>query len=102
MKIFCSNPKAQYLSYKSNIDSAVTDVFESGRYVLGNNVHEFEKEFSNYLGIDHTIGVGSGTEALHIALKACNINKGDEVITVSHTANATVSAIELVGAKVVF
>lgn len=102
MRIFCSNPKAQYLSYKKEIDEAVIDVLDSGRYVLGNNVKLFEKEFSNYLDINHVIGVGSGTEALHIALHACGIKKNDEVITVSHTANATVSAIELTGAKTVF
>ena len=102
MKILCSNPKAQYLSYKKEIDEAVISVLDSGRYVLGDNVKLFEKEFSNYLDIDHVIGVGSGTEALHIALHACGIRKDDEVITVSHTANATVSAVELTGAKTVF
>jgi dTDP-4-amino-4,6-dideoxygalactose transaminase len=96
--IFCSNPKAQYLSYKDEIDSTISHVLEKGIYILGDEVNSFEKEFADYIGVTQAIGVGSGTEALHIALKACGIGKGDEVITVSHTAVATVSAIEQTGA----
>jgi len=69
---------------------------------LGDEVRLLEKEFANYLGVNFAYGVGSGTEALHLALKACDIRNGDEVITVSHTAVATVSAIELCGANPVF
>jgi dTDP-4-amino-4,6-dideoxygalactose transaminase len=100
--IFCSNPKAQYLSHKTEIDTAVKSVIDSGWYILGEEVKTFELEFASYIGVKYGIGVGSGTEALHIALCACGIGIGDEVITVSHTAVATVSAIELCGAIPVF
>lgn len=95
--ILCSNPKAQYLSHKDEIDAAVRSVLESGRYILGNEVRSFEKEFAQYTETSYGIGVGSGTEAIHLALCAFGIGPGDEVITVSHTAVATVAAIELAG-----
>ncbi len=97
--ILCANPRAQYVSHKKEIDAAIASVLEDGRYVQGDAVNNFEKEFSSYIGASHAIGVGSGTEALHVALKACGIGAGDEVITVSHTAVATVAAIELAGAS---
>jgi dTDP-4-amino-4,6-dideoxygalactose transaminase len=96
--ILCSNPKAQYNAYKDEIDSAVKKVLESGWYVLGEEVALFEKEFAEYVGVPYGIGVGSGTEAIHLALASCGIGRSDEVITVSHTATATVAAIELTGA----
>lgn len=96
--ILCSNPKAQYSAYKDDIDSAVKRVLESGWYILGEEVKHFEAEFSDYIGVPYGIGVGSGTEAIHLALACCGIGPGDEVITVSHTATATVAAIELTGA----
>lgn len=96
--ILCSDPKAQYLSYKSEIDAAILRVLERGQYILGEQVKAFEEEFARYIGVSYGIGVGSGTEAIHLALSACNIGPGDEVITVSHTAVATVAAIMLVGA----
>ena len=100
--ILCGNPRAQYEAHKVAIDDAVRRVLESGRYVLGEEVRAFEREFAGYLGVGHAIGVGSGTEALHLALAACGIGEGDEVITVAHTAVATVAAIELAGATPVF
>lgn len=100
--ILCSNPLEQYRSYKEEIDTAIQSVLQSGWYILGNEVAAFEAEFSSYIGVEHGIGVSSGTEALHLALKACGVGPGDEVITVSHTAVATVAAIELCGASVVF
>lgn len=98
----CANPKAQYLAHKQEIDDAVNRVLESGWYILGDEVRALEEEFAAYLGVNHSVGVGSGTEALHLALVACGIGHGDEVVTVSHTAVATVAAIELAGAKPVF
>jgi len=95
--ISCSNPKAQYLSYKAEIDAAIARVLDNGWYILGNETRLFEAEFAGYIGSAHGIGVGSGTEALHLALAACDVGNGDEVITVSHTAVATVAAIELAG-----
>lgn len=96
--ILCSNPKAQYLSYKNDIDAAISRVLDSGWYILGDEVKTFEEEFARYIGVSYGIGVGSGTEAIHLALASCGIGSGDEVITVSHTAVATVAAIELSGA----
>lgn len=97
--IQCSNPLAQYLAHKEEIDAAVHRVLDSGWYILGEETRRFEAEFAAYLGISHAVGVGSGTEAIHIALSACGIGPGDEVITVSHTAVATVAAIEMTGAQ---
>ncbi len=100
--ILVANPHAQYQSYKNDIDAAIRNVLEKGRYVLGDEVRLFEEEFAHFLGASGAVGVGSGTEALHVALKACGIGAGDEVITVSHTAVATAAAIELAGATPVF
>lgn len=100
--ILCSNPHAQYLAQKLQIEEAIARVLKSGRYILGQEVQSFEEEFARYIGASFGIGVGSGTEALHIALAACGVKSGDEVITVSNTAVATVAAIELTGAKPVF
>jgi dTDP-4-amino-4,6-dideoxygalactose transaminase len=94
--------KANYLAHKDEIDAAIARVLNSGWYILGQEVATFEQEFADYIGVKFGIGVGSGTEALHLALRACGIGVGDEVITVSHTAVATAAAIELSGAKPVF
>ena len=98
----CASPKAQYLSYRDDINSAIQRVLDSGWYVLGEEVTRFEKEFAQFNTVSHTVGVGSGTEALHIALRALDIGQGDEVITTAHTAVATASAIDLAGAKPIF
>lgn len=98
IKILSSNPKANYLAHKKEIDEAITRVLKSGWYVLGQEVAAFENEFAAYIGVSSAVGVGSGTEAIQLALRACDIEEGDEVITVSHTAVATVAAIELCGA----
>lgn len=100
--ILCSNPRAQYMAHKTEIDSAILRVLDKGWYILGEEVNAFEAEFASYIGVEHGIGVGSGTEALHLALTVCGIGQGDEVITVSHTAVATVAGIELAGAIPVF
>lgn len=96
--ILCSNPLAQYNAHKQEIDAAIQRVLVRGWYILGEETKSFESEFAQYIGVSHGIGVGSGTEALHIALAACDIGFGDEVVTVSHTAVATVAAIEMAGA----
>jgi dTDP-4-amino-4,6-dideoxygalactose transaminase len=93
-----TDPRANYLAHKSEIDAAIWAVLSGGRYILGEQVAAFEREFAAYLGAGHAIGVGSGTDALHLALRACGIGPGDRVFTVSHTAVATVAAIELTGA----
>ncbi len=96
--ILCSSPGAQYFAHRAEIDEAIARVLASGWYILGEEARAFESEFASWLNVEHAVGVGSGTEALHIALAACGIGPGDEVITVSHTAVATVAAIEYVGA----
>ena len=93
-----ADPRLNYLAHKDEINEAVQRVLDSGWYILGKEVHAFEDEFASYLGARSAIGVGNGTDALHLALRACGIGKGDAVITVSHTAVATVAAIELAGA----
>jgi len=96
------NPKASYLTLKSEIDSAVARVLESGWYVLGAECESFDKEFAKYHRVPYGLGVASGTDALEIALRALGTTYGDKVITVSHTAVATVSAISRVGATPMF
>ena len=97
--IFASFPKAQYQAYRTEIDAAIRRVLDGGIYVLGNEVKTFELEFAAYIGVKHAIGVGSGTDALTLALMGLGIGEGDEVITVSHTAVATAAAIMRTGAK---
>lgn len=92
------NLKKQYLSIRSEIDQAIHDVLETCNYVKGKDVAAFAKGFSEYLGAGYCIGVGNGTDALEIALKALNVGPGDEVITVPNTFIATVEAIIAVGA----
>ena len=96
--LLTSDPKAGYLAQKEDIDKAIQSVLESGWYILGREVSQFEAEFAGYIGVDFGIGVGSGTDALQVAFRACGIAPGDAVITVSHTAVATVCAIQLSGA----
>jgi dTDP-4-amino-4,6-dideoxygalactose transaminase len=93
---------AAYARQKPAIDAAVVRVLGSGRYILGEEVVGFEREFAAYLGVPEVIGVASGTDALLLALHAADIGPGDEVITVAHTAVATAAAIELAGARPVF
>ncbi len=100
--IICSNPREGYLSYKQEIDNALLKVLNSGRYICGEEVSSFETEFAAYIGVNHAVGVSSGTEALHLALESLGVGPGDEVITVSHTAVATVAAIRLCGGVPVF
>src|ERR1051326_305634 len=93
-----SDPKASYLAHQREIDGAIQQTLDSGWYILGKQVAAFEHEFAAYLGAAQCIGVANGTDALTLALRACNVGEGDAVITVSHTAVATVAAIELAGA----
>ncbi len=97
--IRCANPLEQYNSYKEEIDTAISSVLTKGNYILGDEVKSFEQEFSDFIGVDYGIGVGNGTDALLVALKACGVGPEDEVITVSHTAVATATSIIMSGAK---
>ncbi|MDO8674019.1 MAG: DegT/DnrJ/EryC1/StrS family aminotransferase, partial [Dehalococcoidia bacterium] len=94
--------KEQYKGIKAEIDAAVAGVIERGWFVLGPEVEAFEREFAGYCGCEFAVGVGSGTEALHLALLAAGVGAGDEVITVPNTAVATICAITFAGATPVF
>jgi dTDP-4-amino-4,6-dideoxygalactose transaminase len=78
--------------------SAITGTLSAGRFILGERLRAFETAFASYCGAEHAVGVGSGTEALHLALLAVGIKPGDEVITVANTCVPTVSAISFAGA----
>ena len=93
---------AQYRSIKPEIDAAVVRVFESGRYVLGEEVAAFEREFAEFCGAAHAVAVNSGTSALQLALIAAGVGPGDEVVTVPFTFVATAAVIDYVGAVPVF
>ncbi len=93
---------AQYLELKMEIDTAIADVISASAFIRGPFVKEFENSFANYVGAKHCIGVGNGTDALFIALKALGIGPGDEVITVVNTFVATPEAVSLTGARPVF
>lgn len=97
-----ADPKAQFEALRDPIEEAIRQVLAGGAYILGPRVEAFEREFADYLGVRHCIGTASGTDALAIALRAGGIKPGDEVITVSHTAVASVAAIEQIGALPVF
>ncbi|HXY36352.1 MAG TPA: DegT/DnrJ/EryC1/StrS family aminotransferase [Planctomycetaceae bacterium] len=94
-----ANPGASYLAQKGAIDAAIARVLGSGRYILGEPVAAFEQEFAAYLGVKHCVGVASGTDAIELALRALGIGEGQAVIAPSHTAVATVAAIERAGAR---
>jgi dTDP-4-amino-4,6-dideoxygalactose transaminase len=93
-----ASPLAQYRAHQAPIQSAISRVLDSGTYILGAEVESFERAFAEFCGGGHAIGVASGTDALLLSLKALGIGPGDEVITVSHTAVATVAAILATGA----
>lgn len=102
MKVLFNDFKKQYISNKKTVDSAIERVLNSGRFILGDEVKEFEKEFALYTGAKYSIGVANGLEALQIALMAIGVKSGDEVITTPLSAVATSLAIGAVGAKPVF
>jgi dTDP-4-amino-4,6-dideoxygalactose transaminase len=93
-----TDPRAEVQAQKAAIDAAIAGVLDGGAYILGREVEAFEAEFAEFLGVAHTVGVASGTDAIELALRACGIGAGDLVFTVSHTAVATVAAIERAGA----
>jgi dTDP-4-amino-4,6-dideoxygalactose transaminase len=102
MKIPLVDLKANYHSIKTEIDKAITDLLESGSYIMGPAVKNFEGQFASYTHVKHAVGCANGTAALHLALLACRIGKGDEVITVPNTFIATTEAISYVGGAIRF
>jgi dTDP-3-amino-3,4,6-trideoxy-alpha-D-glucose transaminase len=102
MPVLFGNLRAHYDAYREEIDAALRRAMDSGWYVLGQEVTAFEQEFAAYIGVRHCIGVGNGTDAIEVALRALDIGMGDEVITVSHTATFTAIGIAGAGATPVF
>ena len=92
-----ANPHAAFELRKEEILDAVARSLDSGQYILGPEVEEFEKDFAAWLGVEHAAGCASGTDAIELALRAMGVGPGKAVFTVSHTAVATVAAIERAG-----
>lgn len=102
MKIRTSDLTGVIEPYRSEIDLKIKKVIDSGIFIGGEEVQLFEEYFSKYIQSKHTVSTGSGTDALQLALRSLGISKDDFVATVSHTAVATVAAIDMVGANPVF
>ena len=94
--------RAQYDAIAGEVDAAIHRVLRQGQFILGPEVKAFEEEMAAYCGTRHAVGVASGTDALHLALLACGVGPGDEVITVPFTFIATAESISRCGAKPVF
>jgi len=94
--------KRQYNPIKDEIDKAINEVISETDFILGRAVSIFEEKFSKFCGTKYCLGVSSGTDALHLALKVCDIKEGDEVITTPNSYIATAFSISWCGAKPVF
>jgi len=94
--------KAQYNSIKEEIDEAIQNVINNTSFIMGEELKKFEEEFARFCDVKYAIGVANGSDALILALRACGIGEGDEVITVPHTFISTAEAISNVGGKVIF
>ena len=97
-----ASPLSAYMSHRLEIDTAIARVMQSGEYINGSELVEFEREFAAYLGAVGAVGVANGTDALELALLSCGIQPGDKVATVANTVTATVAAIVAAGAQPVF
>ncbi len=94
--------KAQYQSIKRDIDTAIETVIRETAFIGGKHVSVFEKAFAKAAGTAHAVGLSNGTDAIRLALLACGIKPGDEVITVPNTFIATTEGISMVGATIKF
>ena len=92
----------QFSEIGSEIDSAVSEVLASQKYILGPYVEEFEEQFAKYIGVEHAVGMSSGTDALLASLMALNVGPGDEVITTAFSFYSSASCIARLGATPVF
>jgi dTDP-4-amino-4,6-dideoxygalactose transaminase len=99
VSIRLANPRLGYLAHRAEIDAAIGYVLEDGKYILGPEVDAFEKEFADFVGVEHVVSTGNGTDAIELSLRALGIGAGDFVVTTSNTAVATVAAIERAGAN---
>jgi len=102
MPISMMDLTAEYRSLRGEIDQAIHRVLESGRFILGPEVESLEGTIARYCNLEYAVGVGSGTEALHLALIACGVGRGDEVITTPFTFVATAEVVSHLGAQPVF
>jgi dTDP-4-amino-4,6-dideoxygalactose transaminase len=91
--------QAQYKAIKSEVDEAIARILQRGDFVLGDDVKQFETEFAAFCKAPYCLGLANGTDALHLAMLACGLGPGDEVITSTHTFIATVHGIAQTGAK---
>ncbi len=94
--------KAQHDSIRAEIDAAIAEVIDNSSFIMGPAIKEFEAAFAEFCGCKHAIGVSSVTSARHLAIAACCLNPGDEVVTIPHTFIATAEAATMHGARVVF
>lgn len=94
--------QAEYAEIKESVDASIRRVVESARFILGEEVSGFERDYAAFCRADHAIGVGSGSDALFVALRTCGVEAGDEIITTPMTFIATSEAISLCGAKPIF
>lgn len=94
--------KANYHSIKKEIDEAIGEVLESSSFIMGPFVKKFEEDFASFCQVKHGVGCANGTAALHLALLAAGVKKGDEVLTVPNTFIATTECISYVGGKIKF
>lgn len=102
MSVNFLNLAGQYGKIKSEMDDAITSTIQSGNFILGENVSNFEDQMKKYVGVENAVGVASGTDALLLSLKAFGIGPGDEVIVPSYTFFASAEVVSMVGAKPVF
>src|SRR6478736_5994087 len=97
-----NDTRAQYDSIKDALLQVVEGVMERSWFILGENVAAFEREFAEYCGAKHAVGVSNGTDAIHLACAALGIGRGDEVLTSTHTATFTALGISMSGATPIF
>jgi dTDP-4-amino-4,6-dideoxygalactose transaminase len=98
-KIPLVDVKAAYLRHKERIDAAMRDVIDGTRFIQGREVAELERHFAEFTGVDHAVGVGSGTAALHLCLAALGVGPGDEIAVPAHTFVATAEPVTWMGAR---
>ena len=102
IKIPLVDLKAQYQSIRQEVNESIERVLENTSFIMGEEVKKFEASFANYINTDESLGVASGTAALLLALKACDVGPSDEVITTAHTFFATAEPISILGATPIF
>lgn len=100
--ILNANPKLENYLLSSEINTKIKKIIKNGKYILSDNVNNFEKKFAKYIGVKYAVGVNSGTDALIIALRCFGIKKDDEVIIPGLSASATAIAVKNVGARIVY